>query len=335
MAKRKRLSPDILTGGPPAPLRAPIAQVARDAANLAAAEELAQELSSARDEGRMVIRVPLEAVQLDHLVRDRVVLEDDEMEALMASLRARGQQTPVELEALADGRFGLISGWRRMKALAALARETGDARFGSVLGLVRKPAERADAYLAMVEENEIRVGLSYAERAGIVAKSVDQGIFDTDRAALQALFAAASRAKRSKIGGFLPVVRQLGAALAFPAALGERLGLTLGRALEADPGLGARIAAALMQARPQTAAEETALLERMLTPAPAAVPAPPPPADAAPAPAETPAAPALPRPVSVVTGIQLSEDARGRLILEGNRVDAALKARLIDWLRGR
>jgi ParB family chromosome partitioning protein len=341
MAKRKRLSPDILTGSPPSPLRAPIAQVAREAASLAAAEELAQELSSARDEGRMVIRVPLQAVQIDHLVRDRITVEDDEMAALKASLMARGQQTPVELEALAEGRFGLISGWRRMKALAALAEETGEDRFATVLGLVKKPAERADAYLAMVEENEIRVGLSYVERARIVAKSVDLGVFETDRGALQALFSAASRAKRSKIGGFLPVVRHVGEALAFPTALGERLGLALGRALEADPGLGARVAAALNQARPQTAADEAMVLERALTP-PATAPDPsrrPDALDAA-VPAAKPQAiakdpTAVPRPVSVRTAVMLSEDAEGRLILSGNRVDADLRARLIDWLRAR
>jgi hypothetical protein len=37
--------------------------------------------------------------------------------------------------------------------------------------------------------------------------------------------------------------------------------------------------------------------------------------------------------VQVVTGIALTEDRDGRLVLEGNRVDAALKARLIEWLR--
>ena len=50
----------------------------------------------------------------------------------------------------------------------------------------------------MVEENEIRVGLSYYERARIVAKAVAQGVFETEKQALQRLFHTASRPKRSK-----------------------------------------------------------------------------------------------------------------------------------------
>ena len=46
-----------------------------------------------------------------------------------------------------------------------------------------------DAYVAMVEENEIRVGLSFYERARIAAKSVEAGVYPDDRAALRALFA--------------------------------------------------------------------------------------------------------------------------------------------------
>lgn len=324
MAKRKRLgpaNPGFFTETAAPVLRAPIADVAREAAGVAAAEELAAELTAARAEGRMVVRIPLEAVALDYLVRDRIAAQDDEMAALKASLLARGQQVPVELVDLGDGRYGLISGWRRMKALTALQAETGQDRFATVLGLIRQPAEQAEAYLAMVEENEIRVGLSYVERARIVAKSVEQGVFETDRAALQALFGAASRAKRSKIGSFLPVVRALGDALRFPTALGERLGLQLGRALDADPDLGTRLATALAAADPKTPADEATVLDRALAPPPD----PKTPANAAP--------PALPRPITVGGGVSLAEDAQGRLILSGRGVDAALKARLVAWLR--
>jgi len=333
MAKRKRLTPanPAFLGAEsttPAPMRAPIADVARETSATAAAEELARTLTEAREEGRMVVRVPLASVQLDHLVRDRVVADDEDMATLKASIAARGQQTPVELVDLGDGRHGLISGWRRMKALAALHAETGEDRFAQVAGLFRRPAERADAYLAMVEENEIRVGLSYFERARIVAKAVEQGVFDSDRAALQALFAAASRAKRSKIGSFLPLVRAFDGALRFPHALSERQGLALSRALAEDTGLADRVLHALAAAARETPEAETAAIEAAMAPLAgerargAAKPAPP----------ETPGA-AKPRAINVVTGIRLSEDARGRIVLEGARVDAALKDRLVAWLR--
>ena len=111
-----------------------------------------------------------------------------------------------------------------------LTQEEGGTR--QVLALLRHPSEASEAYLAMVEENEIRVGLSYFERARIATKATDQGVYDSDKAALLSLFAAASRAKRSKIRSFLSVVRQLDGVLRFPQALGERLGLQLSKKLE-------------------------------------------------------------------------------------------------------
>ena len=83
-----------------------------------------------------------------------MAFDADEMAALVASLRARGQQVPIEVvarEAKGTGRngYGLISGLRRVMAL----REIGAAE---VLALVRRPETSSEAYLAMVEENEIR-----------------------------------------------------------------------------------------------------------------------------------------------------------------------------------
>ena len=130
----------------------------------------------------MVLSLPLADIQLDYLVRDRTLVDDAEMTALMDSLRARGQQTPVEVADLGGGRYGLISGWRRCQALARLAQETGEDRFGTVLALLRRPEDASDAYLAMVEENEIRVGLSYFERARIVAKAAENGVIHRNNA---------------------------------------------------------------------------------------------------------------------------------------------------------
>jgi ParB-like chromosome segregation protein Spo0J len=327
MAKRKRLTPANPAFLEPAPetksalgpmTTAPIADVAREASAPAAVQEMAQTLATARAEGRMVITVPLDEIQLDYLVRDRIVVEDSEMQALKDSLRTRGQQTPIELVDLGDGRFGLISGWRRCAALRQLYQETGEDRFAHVQGLLRQPEDAQSAYQAMVEENEIRVGLSYFERARIVAKSVEAHVFDSDRAALQDLFQSASRAKRSKIGSFLPVVRALEGVLRYPEALTERLGLSLSKALGADAGLADRLRQDLAQAAPDTAQAELTVLERALKPAPTAQPVPQP-----------------TKKISVVTGISLREAPDGGLTLQGNRVDAALKQQLIAWLRAR
>ena len=147
--------------------------------------------------------------------------------------------------------YGLLSGWRRLAALKALHAETGDPRFATVQALVRRPETAADAYVAMVEENEIRLGLSQYERARVAARAAARGVFADEEAALRALFATASRPKRSRIRAFVALYHGLDAALSFPAAIPERLGLALVERLR--EGRGPAIAAALATAAPATA----------------------------------------------------------------------------------
>ena len=326
---RKRLSPPQETylaaapetkalAGPFGPLPhhpAPIAQVAGDSALSAALREVTDELHAARAEGRLVQRLPLGSIEADHLVRDRIAENEDEMQALLGSIRARGQQTPIEVVDLGAGRYGLISGWRRLRALAALHEETGESRFATVQALLRRPEGASDAYLAMVEENEIRVGLGHYERARIAARAVEMGVYPDLSAALRHLFQSASRAKRSKIGSFVTLYQALDSHLRFPAALPERLGLALVQAIEADKALIRRIRSLLASATPRSPAEEQALLTRALKPA-------------------------APLPVSaaeeVLPGLflHLSGPPRTpRLTLSGPALDPALRARLTDWLK--
>ena len=361
MAKRKRLTPPqpgFLDGPAPAPevkswpARPPIAQVAGDSAATAALGELAAELESARAEGRLARLLALEEIDESHLVRDRLAVEGDALDELVASLRARGQRTPIEVVDKGEGagtgpRYGLISGWRRLSALRILAEE--DAAFARVAAIVRAPETASEAYLSMVEENEIRLGLSYYERARIVVKALEQGVYRDKGTALRTLFGNVSRAKRSKIGTFMEVVEALDGSLRFPAALGERFGLRLARHLH-RPGLTDALRAALAEASPATADAEFDVIISVLE---RAVPAPdaPEPADRsdeadgsdgvspssepAPVRSETPPAPdkadapPLPRP-AVTT--ELSGD---RLTLTGPGVDAGLLAALDAWLRRR
>ena len=320
MAKRKRLTPAIITDTPDLetksavprdPLgaapktRAPIADVAQDASASAALTEIAQTLTDARTEGRLIQKIALDLVSDDYLVRDRIAVDDAEMITLVDSLRERGQQTAIEVMQIDHGRYGLISGWRRVQALRHL--EVAD-----VLAIVRTPQDSAEAYLAMVEENEIRVGLSYYERARIVARATDQGIYPRDRVALNALFHAASRPKRSKIGSFVGIVRALDDHLRFPTALTERTGLALAQALEADAGLADRLIKVLRQATPQTADHEGAILAKAATPA-----VPPTPSFAADAPslAESPR--------DLGAGLRYKRTAKGEIVLSGPQLNDA------------
>jgi len=239
---------------------APISQIAGDTAAVAALAEVSQELQQAREAGRMVLDLATDQVEETYLVRDRLQADKEALGALMQSLAARGQQTPIEVADLGDGRYGLISGWRRLMALRQLFADTGETRFGRVLCLLRRPENASDAYVAMVEENEIRVGLSYYERARIAARAVEQGVYDSEKAALLALFATASRAKRSKIRSFLAIYHGLDSLLNFPHAIPERLGLAVSKAITAQDDGGQIFAQRLALANPQTAEAEAILL---------------------------------------------------------------------------
>ncbi|RRH71169.1 ParB/RepB/Spo0J family partition protein [Falsigemmobacter faecalis] len=299
-------------------VRPPVARVAAESAAEAALRSLSLEMQSLRDQGRMVVSLPPGAIEENHLLRDRLMSDPEDFAALKTSIRAHGQRTPIEVCELAPGRYGLISGWRRLHALRDLALEE-PGRFAEVLALVRSPESAAEAYIAMVEENEIRVGLSYWERAAIALRAARAGVFADERAALRQLFSGASRARRSKIGSFMSLVEDLDGVVQFPAALPERLGLALAAALAQEAGRGAdwrQRLAALPAAL--SAEEEQNRLQDLLSAGAGRMPA------------------AAPKPKAVRQELRpgLWMEARGgRLVLGGAALSPDLIARLTDLLR--
>lgn len=339
MAKRKRLTPLAGLGEPQEdgmnyPMGVartftrppPVAQVAGASAAQAALEELSAEMQAARRGGRMVVDLPLDAIEAGYLMRDRMVHDSEEMAALKSSLAARGQQAPIEVVELGPGRYGLIAGARRLAALKALAEETGEARFSQVQALIRPHASAPEAYLAMVEENEIRADLSFYERGRLAAEAARAGIYDSASAAVKHLFANATPSRRSKILSFVAVHEALGSALRFPEAIPERLGLSLAAALGTDRGFAGRLTGALSRAKCATAAAERTVLERALRPGKA-------PEKAGTEPVSAPSSPAR-RTEPDGAGIRVSGGA-GRVVLEGPGVSAALLADLRTWLAAR
>lgn len=335
MAKRKRLNPPDLGNLPGAAStpdvrsdppgyskthrhRAPVADMVGAASAVAALEELSDDMRRARAEGRMVLRIPLDKIDAAYLVRDRILLDEEDLEVLQASMAARGQQMPLDVVELGGESYGLISGLRRLTALKRLREQTGEARFSEALCLVRQPADSPEAYLAMVEENEIRSGLSFYERAAIVSRAAGQGAFPDTRAALRGLFGAASKAKRSKIGSFVAIFEQLDVVLAHPVMIPERLGLALSQALESDKRFATTLAQALEAEPDRTALRERTLLEAAVRSVTQKGAAP------KPAPAPTQAAP----------GVYL-ESKGSKVILSGPGVDGDLRAALAEWLANR
>lgn len=325
MAKRKRLTPANPAFMPdpsqadaalphrvrPAP---PIAGQAAESAAQAALDEVSETLSRARSEGRMVITLPLAQIDTGHLVRDRLPVEDGELEALVQSLRSRGQQTPVEVTPLGKDRYGLISGWRRCQALSRVHGDTAE-----VLALVRHPETSGAAYVAMVEENEIRTGLSFYERARVVVKTVENRVYASEKEALIALFGHVPRARRSKVKSFISIVRALDSELRFPQAISERAGLALAKALDQDATLAGKMTARLSKELPQNAEAEQALIAACLA-------------------GQTAKKQALKgaleanSPSEIRPGLILKE-SRGALTLKGPALTDDLRVRLLTWLK--
>lgn len=230
---------------------APIAQVARETAEAVEvvdpetrAERAqdasdAEELRNARDNGLILIDIPLSEVKADSMVRDRSVMDSVALDELTHSIRTNGMRLPIEVYEIAQDqketgqgpRYGLLSGYRRLTVLRSLHAQMGDGHFETVRAIVRKPATDMDRFAAMVEENEIRQQLSHYERGRIAAIAADQGVFANTEAAVLAMFPAASKAKRSKIRSFAMIFEELGDILEFPENLREKDGLRIAGAL--------------------------------------------------------------------------------------------------------
>lgn len=258
----------------PSPARgaAPIAQVAADSAALlqaGAPDARAREAELARyrqaeEKGLLMVDLPVGEIDADVMIRDRAILDEAEMTELRLSIAASGLRLPIEVfeltEPRPDGvRYGLISGYRRLMAVRALGGLTQDEKYDTIRALIRPRTEADKAFAAMVEENEVRSELSHFERGRIAVIAAQQGAFVNVEEAVNRLFAAASKAKRSKVRSFALIFEELGDMLSFPEALTEKRGLRLAQALR--QGAEARMRAALADVAPADANAEWALLE--------------------------------------------------------------------------
>ena len=190
----------------------------------------------ARERGLLVVEIPVAEIDEKAMIRDRTVIEEEDQIELRNSIAAGGLRMPVEVfeTGQADGqgaRYGLLSGYRRLRAVRDLAAMTGGETFTTIRAIVRPQAEADRAYVQMVEENEVRADLSNFERGRIAVIAAMQGAFPDTQAAVNALFASGSKAKRSKVRSFALIFEELGDMLAFPESLTETRGLRLGTAL--------------------------------------------------------------------------------------------------------
>ena len=285
MAKRKKISapsPEALQAmedgfarAAPAPsatgAMAPIAQIAGETAYLAdplpaqsrrdTAE--AEAYRTARDAGRIVLTLALDDIDDDAMIRDRTVLDAQDLDELKGAIAAHGLRAPIEVFAQDGPRpYGLLSGYRRLRAFRDLAALTNDPAYASIPAFIRDPEAMGGAFAAMVEENEIRSALSHFERGRIAVIAAQQGAFVSSDAAVASLFSQASKAKRSKIRSFAVIFEELGDCLAFPELLKEREGLRLATALRG--GAERALRTALDAAAAQTPDQEWAALKPVI-----------------------------------------------------------------------
>jgi ParB family chromosome partitioning protein len=257
----------------PNPGMAPISQVSAETARLQPVGDPRDRVQMAHDmadakayrlasaDGRVIQAIPIDHIQPDVIVRDRTVIDPEEMAELKTSIAAHGLRLPIEIFARREGRrsYALLSGFRRLRAFKELLDETGEDRFRTIPSLIRDPEALGGGFAAMVEENEIRASLSHFERGRIAVVAAQRGAFaDTEEAVAQ-LFKAASKAKRSKIRSFSLIFEELGDMLEHAEALKERDGLRLATVLRA--GAAETLRTALAEAQVTSPEAEWAALE--------------------------------------------------------------------------
>jgi ParB family chromosome partitioning protein len=259
----------------PASAMAPISQVAAEAAQVAPVVDAETRAKQARDEadaetlrasqeaGLLIQEIPLSQINPTDLVRDRLQLDEADMQELQTSIQLNGLRLPIELYELSnpvdERRYGILSGYRRFKAVHRLFALTEAKQFATIKALIRQPASVPDTFTAMVEENEVRADLSPFERGRISSMSVQMGVFSSTEEAVNVMFASASKAKRSKIRSFAVIFDELGDVLTFPEALSEKQGLRLAAALRGGGEMALRNV--LADAVVEDAAQEWQVIE--------------------------------------------------------------------------
>jgi len=185
--------------------------------------------------------VPLDQIHSSDLPRDRLDLPGQagsaEMQALKASLSQRGQRAPVTVSRDQQGRYQLVSGWRRLTALQQLAEEQGLADPMITARLTGIGAARMELYIDMVESNLLHQGLSFGEMAQLaLTTSADPALSDLGVGeVVTRLYGALPKMKRSYIRRFVYLLQVLGDGLRFPHKVSRNQGVAVSRQLKNNP----------------------------------------------------------------------------------------------------
>jgi ParB family chromosome partitioning protein len=267
MTKRRVFDIDFPAEAPPSEPPAPVAEQRRgpmataiaenadalaersaaEAAIRAENDRLAHEHVRLKKLGLITDLIPLDAIRVGKLTRDRRPDRDPELDELKASIRAIGLSNPIRVEQVEDG-FELVQGFRRLMAFRELHAETGEERFAAIqAGLLPRGESLDSLYRRMVDENLVRRDISFAEMGMLVLNYMEDHPTEGDdaHAVTERLYSSANRQKRSHIRTFVRLMQDLGHALRHPEAIPRALGSDLVRKFEEDEGLAAVVAAQL------------------------------------------------------------------------------------------
>ncbi|MCB1336116.1 MAG: ParB N-terminal domain-containing protein [Maritimibacter sp.] len=147
--------------------------------------------------------LPLDAIDAEALPRDRSVIDAGKLAELQRAIAANGLRQPIEVFATGAG-YGLLSGYRRLMAFRAL-HELRGGDFAMIPAFLRPAEDVARAFARVIEENDIRAGLSAWERGRTLIVAEGAG-FETLDAALAALYPHADRRKRARLRQLAEVV---------------------------------------------------------------------------------------------------------------------------------
>lgn len=172
-----------------------------------------------------IVEIPIDQIDDKALERDRTSNAAAPFEELWFSILKFGLRQPIEVYLYAtpvDVPYALISGARRLMAFRHLHETMGLPKFAAIPAFIREPTSRAEAMVAMVQENDIRAELSPWERARIAVVARDYNYYPTIDAAIEALYPNASRQKRQRLRAAASVVEEFSGLFNDPATLSER-----------------------------------------------------------------------------------------------------------------
>ena len=127
--------------GTPRPVAVQITNVAGDAATQAVLSDVIKALTKAKREGCSVLELDPTTIDAAHLMWNCMRVNLEAMPSLVVSIAVRGQQSPIEVANLGQGKYGLISGWRRITAIKQLG-------YRLVLGLRASPCAEGSFLLS-------------------------------------------------------------------------------------------------------------------------------------------------------------------------------------------